>query len=349
MGKNNSVYSYLVVVAVTISLLIQGSAQGESATDEILNIAVKLNDQPKSLPLKITGAEPLFVKVEQNDANGFVEISVYLATSVNKQFTVTSDLNDFIASSDGAKTLIQGKDRAVFAAQSDRVQVFVYGQVPKKTLFNILKVVGEQSDLLNVLGRSTPVSESNDAVQGSQVQSKQARATNPLDNPVLKKLNAVISNSTLPNKDHYVLVMHDVEKTFKEGSQEQAISQALAAIDEIMEKENLFSQNKRECERSRLMILQVEDLISKTDAPQKATDDAKRELNHAKAYQDSFLCDEAFVSAKKAEEAIQLDPLEFIGMEYPWLLPGGVIVAICFAAFVIVQKYRSEGGGVKLK
>lgn len=338
---HSSTATFCAVILFCASTILPFNLAHSETSDEILNVSIKVNDQTKNLPLKITDAEPLFVKVEQNEVNSFVEISVYLATEAKKKFAVSSDLKDFFVTAEGAKTIIEGKDRVTFESQDSRVQIFAYGQVPKKSLFTVVRVVGE-TDLLNVLARST--SEPIDDTDVTQLEAKQStnlKISNPLGNPVLKKLDQVITNSTLPNTDHYRLVQQDLEKMIREGKQEQVVSQALLIIDEIHEKESFFAQNKRECERSRLSIIQVEDLLSKSDIPKELLDDAMKELNHAKSYQQSFLCDEALASAEKATESVQLDPLTSTNMKYPWLLPAVIVIVLGSVALVAVQKYRT--------
>jgi hypothetical protein len=324
------------------SSVITTAVNAESNSDEILSASLKINEEPQNLPLKISGPEPIFIKVGPDKANSFVEMSVYLATEKGKEISVSSDLTDFFVTADGAAFRTEKKGIIAFAAEDDRVQIFAYGQMPTKALTTVLKVGGD-SDLLNILARSdgqmTLESDSPTPVKASQ--SAKSVTHDPLTSPVLSKLRSVISNSTLPNKDHYLLVSQDVESTFREGKEDEAISRALSTIDEIQDQEKTYTQNKRECERSRLKILEAEDLLSKTDLPKQVLDGATNELNHAKDYQKSFLCQEALTSAEKAAKSVQLDPFTWITTMYPWLMPAIIVVGLGFVGLVLVQRYRA--------
>lgn len=329
-------------VTVMLSASLTETADAETVSDEILNVSLKINEEQKTLPLKISGPEPIFIKVGQDEANSFVEMSVYLATEKGSELAVSSDLVDFFVTADGAAFRSDKKGVKTFVAEDDRVQIFAYGQTPAKALATVLKISGG-TDLLNILARtdSQATLEPDSSTQVKTSTSANSVISDPLTSPVLNKLQSVIGNSTLPNKDHYLLVSQDIEATFKEGKEDEAVSRALSTIDEIQNQETNYAQNKRECERSRLKILETEDLLSKTDLPKQVLDGATNELNHAKDYQKSFLCTEALASAEKAAKSVQLDPLTWLMTVYPWLIPAVVVVGLGFVALVAVQKYRT--------
>lgn len=324
-----------------ILLPIQAIASAESNGGEILSASLKINEEQKTLPLKIAGPEPIFIKVSQDEANSFVEMSVYLATEKGKEISVSSDLVDFFVTADGATFHNEKKGIKTFTAEDGRVQIFAYGQMPVKALATVLKV-SVDTDLLNILARADNQATS-EIVSSTSKTSQTAKNAihDPLTSPVLNKLRSVIGNSTLPNKDHYLLVSQDIESTFKGGNEDGAVSRALSTIDEIQNQENIYSQNKRECEKSRLAILETEDLLSKSDLPKQVLDGVTNELNHANDYQKSFLCQEALRSAEKAAKSVQLDPFTWVTTMYPWLIPAVVIVGLGFVALVVVQRYRT--------
>lgn len=309
----------------------------EATSAGILNVSIKINDHTKDLPLRL-GPEPIFVQIENNDVNSFVETSVYLETQANTKLTISSDMKNFIATIDGAKK-IEGKNGVTFVAQKERLQLYAYGNIPDKNLLTILRITGD-SDLLNILARqSIQAAESASSTQVSQ--SAKDIPRHPLTNPVLNKLNGVINNSTLPNKDHYMLVAQDIEKIFKDGKEDQAISRALSLIDEIQNQEKIYSNNKRDCELSRLKILEAEDQLTKADLPKEIMNDALNELTHAKEYQKAALCQEALRSAHKAAQSAELDPFTWITTVYPWLIPAIILVGLGFVGLIAVQRYRA--------
>jgi len=333
---------FFILIVMTL-LPIQTAVNAESNSDEILSASLKINEDQKTLPLKIAGPQPIFIKVGRDETNSFVEMSVYLATEKGKEISVSSDLVDFFVTADGAAFRSDKKGVKTFVAEDDRVQIFAYGQTPAKALATVLKITARSTDLLNILARidSQATLEPDSSTQVKTSTSTNSAISDPLTSPVLNKLQSVIGNSTIPNKDHYLLVSQDIELAFKNGKEDEAVSRALSIIDEIQKQEKVYEQNKRECELSRLKILETETLLTKTELPKQVLDDATNELDHAKEYQKSFLCQEALTSAEKSAKSVQLDPLTWVTTMYPWLIPAIIVVGLGFVGLVLVQRYRT--------
>lgn len=323
--------SCLPVFSIILLAIVPSLVFAEFENTEVLRVSVKINDDLKDMPVRVDGPEPIFITLDKKDTGSFVDMSVYLAGETGKQFTVTSDLNDFNVIVDGGKIVGKQKDKVTFLSQDSRIQIYVYGAIPQKTVMNILKVAGT-SDLVNVLGKTTVTATTED----------NAVVSNSASYPLLDKLDKIISDSNLPEgeKSSLLLKKENLVKMYQKGDDGDAEKLVLQIINSYENKTSEFAEVQRDCEKAKLKILEVEDRLAAVRLPENILRQAQQNLEYAKKSYESSLCSDSFTYAEKALQDTSVDPFTLFNESYPFVIPGSLISAVAIGGVLVFRKVR---------